>query len=180
MARALRIDVPGWYHVTTSCVDGLAAFVAHDDAAIFLLGLAKTVARFGWRCIGYCVMSSHYHFIVETRDVSLSRGLHVVNNAFARDYNERHERRGHVFGERFYSGRIDTDSHLLETCRYVDLNPVRAGICVDPAEWRWSSFRATVGVSPAPAFLDVEAALAPFGGKRDAYVRFVREGIESA
>jgi putative transposase len=184
MGRAPRIDAPGWYHGTTRCVDRVDAFHAHEDAWIFLLIFGNAIVRFGWTCIGYCVMSTHYHFIAETHDASLSRVLHLVNNTFARDYNERHGRRGHLFAERFYAARIETESHLLESCRYVDLNPRRAGICLDPAEWRWSGHRATVGLDPAPAFLDVATTLALFGPNPDAarraYVRFVRDGADTA
>jgi REP element-mobilizing transposase RayT len=184
MGRAPRIDAPGWYHIGTRCVDAVQGFVADDDARIFLQILGRTVVRFGWTCVGYCVMSNHYHFIVETQDESLARGLHRVNTSFARDYNDRHERRGHLFSERYFAQRIEREAHLLESCRYVDLNPIRAGICADPAEWKRSSFRATAGLDRAPDFLDVDSTLALFGtnadAARSAYVRFVHLGIDAA
>ena len=78
---------------------------------------------------------------------------------YARDFNRRHDRQGHLFRARFYSGRIATDSHLLAALAYVALNPVRAGIVTSPERWRWSSYAATVGSGLPPRFLHVTSAL---------------------
>ncbi len=82
-------------------------------------------------------MSNHYHLIVETPQPTLSRGMHLVNGAFARHVNERYGRRGHVFESRFWSVLVEGEEQLLQTCRYVALNPVRARLCRSPGEWRW-------------------------------------------
>ena len=100
----------------------------------------------------------------------------------AQRFNQRHRRRGHLFGARFSAPRLGSDAHLLLACRYTVRNPVRAGICATPGAWPWSSFRATTGLSPAPAFLATHELLALLGsrteeGARAAYRRFVEEPL---
>jgi putative transposase len=167
--------------VTVHTVDGLDAFVVDEEVELLLRLVGIVTRRHGWTCIGYCVMSNHYHLVVHVPDDTLARGMHTINSVFAREFNGPRKRRGHVFMERYRSKLVASDSHVLEVCRYVDLNPVRASICVDPAQWRWSSFRALAGLARAPEFLDVGAALALFGrtieAGRAAYVRFVYDGI---
>jgi hypothetical protein len=103
--------------------------------------------------------------------------MQLLNCGFARRMNRRYGRTGHLFRQRFYGGPIKDDAHLLEACRYIVLNPVRAGICKEPEEWLWSSYRATAGLDFAPEFLAVPGLLGLFHLRpeeaRKAYVRFV-------
>ena len=123
-------------------------------------------------------MGTHLHLLVATRDESLPLGMHIVNTDFARRFNQRRDRRGHVFRERYTSVYVQSQAHLLGVFRYIDLNPVRAGLCSDPEEWEWGSFRPIMGLARPPAFLDVGTALALFGrsaeSARAEYARFVR------
>jgi putative transposase len=184
VGRAPRTDGPGWHHVTANSVDGLVAFVDGHDARLFGRIVTVVVRRFGWTCAAYCLLGTHYHLLLFIENVTLARGIHVVNSVFAHRYNERRERKGHVFGARFHSVPVEAQSHLLEVFRYIELNPVRAGLCGDPAGWAWSSFRPITGLAPAPAFLDVSAALSLFGRTPEAgraeYARFVRLGLLAA
>jgi hypothetical protein len=99
-------------------------------------------------------------------------------------FNRRHGRVGHLFQGRYKAILVERESHLLELVRYVVLNPVRAGACASPEEWRWSSYRATAGLEPAPSFLDVDTVLAPFGRARgraqERYRAYVAEGLGAA
>jgi putative transposase len=184
VGRAPRIDGPGWHHVNTTSVDGVLAVGDERDARRFTDIATAVVRRFRWRCAAYCLLGTHYHLLVSIDDETLARGMHVLNSSYARAYNERHDRKGHVFGARYYSVLVQSQSHLLETFRYIDLNPVRARLCSDPAGWAWSSYLPIMGLSPAPAFLDVSAALELFGRTpetaRAEYARFVRLGMEAA
>jgi len=100
-----------------------------------------------------------------------------LETSWARRYNDRRGRYGHVFQGRFASCVVSTDLHLREALRYIALNPVRAGICHRPADFPWSAHRALVGFDP-PRFLSVDAALEPFGRGGDAmktYEAFVAD-----
>jgi putative transposase len=140
--RALRSDLPdGFFHVTARGVAHGRIFLDDDDRRHFLALLARTVERFEWRCFGFCLMDTHYHVVVEATRERLSLGVQQLNARHAQEFNRRHARSGHLFGARFASWIVGTEQHLLETCRYVLLNPVRAGLCGSPEDWPWSASR---------------------------------------
>lgn len=142
MARRLRSDLPdGLFHVTARGVDGTAIFLDDRDRRFFLQLLASCVARFSWRCDAFCLMGNHYHLIVDAKVRRLSAGLQRLNGIYAQTFNDRHARRGHLFGDRFWSGSIESEEHLRAACAYVVLNPVRAGICGRAEDWGWTASR---------------------------------------
>jgi hypothetical protein len=98
-------------------------------------------------------MGNHYHLVVETPHADISSGMQELNGRYAQRFNRRYARRGHLFEERFHSVLVEEEGHALSLCRYVVLNPVRAGLCLRPGDWRWSSYAATAGDTPQPAFL---------------------------
>src|SRR5918994_456774 len=123
----------------------------------------------------------------EGRDVfldDLDVGMHRLNSAHANYFNRRHDHVGHLFQSRYAAELIERESHLLESCRYVVLNPVRAGLCRRPGRWQWSSYRATAGYVPSPEYLAADWVLGQFGNapRRAAlrYVEFVADGIGDA
>ena len=125
--------------------------------------LTDAVQRFGWLCHTHCLMPNHYHLLIETPKPNLSPGMQLLNGKYGQWFNSEHGLSGHVFERRFYSNVVGSIYHLLELARYIVLNPVRAGLCKDPGEWRWSSFRALVGETPAPPFLTTGWLLGLFG-----------------
>jgi REP-associated tyrosine transposase len=140
--RPLRSDLPdGIYHVTTRGVAGTRIFVDDDDRRIFLVRLTDVVRRFNWRWYALCLMHTHYHVVIETTRVSLSAGLKRLNGLYAQGFNERHERGGHLFGDRFWASLIETEEHFRAACWYVVCNPVRAGLCDEPEDWPWTRSR---------------------------------------
>ena len=146
----------GLYHVTSR---GNARGAIHkDDAdyATYLRHVAKVVERFDWRCHSFCLMPNHEHLMIETPEPNLAAGMHVLNLAYARFFNWRYRRVGHVFQGPYGAVPILTEGHLLAVVRYVVLNPVEAGLVADPADWRWTSHRATAGLEPPPDFLQVD------------------------
>ena len=183
MARPLRVEFPGAvYHVTARGDGRTAIFRDDEDRAKFLDILRRTVELRGWICHAYCLMGNHYHLVIETPEANLSRGMRSVNGEYTQAFNRRHRRPGHLFQGRFKAVLVEKESHLLELCRYVVLNPVRArGMRVaGPGKWRWSSYRATAGKEAAPAFLSMKWVLSRFGGKgkeaRRRYARFIARG----
>jgi hypothetical protein len=129
-------------------------------------------------------MTNHYHLLVETPDAGLSKGMRQLNGVFTQYVNRTHTRVGHLFQGPFKAILVERESYLLELARYVVLNPVRAARVATPGDWPWSSYRATVGESPAPEFLETDAVLRAFAEERSAavagYRRFVAEGIGAA
>lgn len=181
MARPLRIQFEGAvYHLTSRGNAGQDIFLDDEDRTEFLEILAETVARYGWVCHGYCLMSNHFHLLVETPLPNLSRGMQFLNGVYTQRFNRHHKRFGHVLQGRYKAILVEKDSHLLELARYIVLNPVRAGTVRSARDWPWSSYRATSGQAEVPELLTIDWILAQFDSGRDravrAYHNFVRQG----
>jgi len=143
------------YHVMSRGDDKRQIFIDDDDYERFLVLLAKTTARFGIHCYAYCLLWSHVHLLLQPGEVPLSRLMQQLNSAYCQSFNRRHHRVGHVLQGRYKSPLVDSDVYFLRLLRYIVRNPISAG-CVDhPAEWPWSSYRASVGLVDPPPFLDV-------------------------
>ena len=138
MARPLRIQFPGaLYHVTSRGDRQEIIYEDDDDRKTFLSILGEVVKRWNWLCYVYCLMSNHYHLLIETPDGNLGKGMRQLNGVYTQRSNRRHERVGHLFQGRYKAILVDGDAYLLELSRYVVLNPVRAGIVEAPEEWHW-------------------------------------------
>ncbi len=181
MARPLRLEHAGaLWHITSRGNERRAIFLDDDDRRLFLNVLAGTIRRVRWRLHAYVLMGNHYHLLVETPEPNLSRGMHRVNAVYSQRFNQRHERVGHLLQGRFKAILVEKERHLLELVRYVVLNPVRAGLAENPADWLWSNYRSTAGLASSPRWLDVEWTVAQFGGGSDArrsYQEFVAAGV---
>jgi putative transposase len=182
MARPLRIEFDGAvYHVTSRGNERKAIFKNDADRKLFLDTLAQVNGRFHWMCHAYCLMNKHYHLVIETPDGNLSKGMRQLNGVYTQAFNRRHRRPGHVFQGRFKAIVVQKDSHFLEVCRYVVLNPLRARAVREPGAWTWSSYRATAGGERGHPCLTVDEVLSEFGRRRgpaeEKYREFVRDGI---
>jgi len=185
MARALRVQYPGAvYHITSRGNAREAIYYDEKDKILFLNFLAKLIKQYGWFCHAYCLMTNHYHLLIETPLPNLARGMKRLNSLYSLKFNKRHFRVGHVLQGRYRSIVVEKHSYLLELCRYIVLNPIRAKMVERPDEWIWSSYRGTAGIiEPAP-FLTVEWILSQFSMRRktarDKYKEFVRQGYDSS
>jgi putative transposase len=141
----------------------MTLFVDDRDRERFLEQLAQTVSRHRWQCHAYCLMSNHYHLLLETPEPNLPAGMLLLNGSYARWFNSRHGTVGHVFERRYHAEPVTGDGHLLETCRYIVLNPVRAGLVLRPYDWIWSSYRATAGLARPAACLTTALVRRLFG-----------------
>jgi REP element-mobilizing transposase RayT len=140
VARAPRYTLPspGVYHVTSRGVDGCPIVIDDDDNARLVSLLRRGIRREPLECRAYCVMPNHFHAILEGPMEGVSKAMHWVNGIYAHEFNERHERTGHLFQSRFRARVIRDDEHLGNACAYVWNNPVRAGLCREAHEWAWS------------------------------------------
>jgi REP-associated tyrosine transposase len=183
MARPLRLQFPGaTYHVTARGNDRRPIFEDDDDCARFLIVLASVVARYRVRCHAYCLMGNHYHLLLETPEANLSLAMRQLNGVYTQGFNRRRERCGHLLQGRFGAQLVDGDAYVLEVCRYIVLNPVRAGFAAHPRQWRWSSFCATAGETSPPGFLTLEWVRALVDARTSGeasirYVAFVEAGL---
>jgi REP element-mobilizing transposase RayT len=146
----------------------------HERALRLLEGL---VSRFELICHAWCYLPNHFHLLVTSRLGNLSNAMHWLGTCGAHAFNQRHDRSGHVYQGRFGSRLVESEAHFLELARYLPLNPVRAGLCRSPEDWRWSSYAPTAGLRPVPWFLDPGEIIGMLGG-RDAYVAWVGQGVD--
>ena len=184
MARPLRIEFAGaLYHVTSRGDGRDDIYLDDEDRELYIELLCEVCERFNWSLHSYCLMSNHYHLLVETPDGNLSKGMRHLNGVYTQRFNRRHSRVGHVFQGRYKAIIVQKESYLLELARYIVLNPVRAQMVRSAKDWPWSSYRATAGFIDSNTFrtwLTVNWILSSFSDKKsDAillYRRFVSEG----
>jgi REP element-mobilizing transposase RayT len=122
-------------------------------------------------CLNYCLMPNHYHLTLQPTLPNLSNAMRHLNSVYAQWWNRRHDRVGHVFQGRFKDQIVQGEGYFLKLCRYIARNPERAKLTARPEEWCWSSYPATIGLRPLPAFLNVLPILRQFGGDDDAELR---------
>jgi REP element-mobilizing transposase RayT len=152
------------YHVTWRGVRRSRIFVDDLDAARFVEMLATVVRQQEWECQAYCLMPNHVHLLVRTPHCNLPEGMQQLGTRYAMRFNRRHGFAGHVFERRYWATVVGRDEHLLELVRYIALNPVRAGLCEQPDEWRWSSFAATVSALRRLDVASIASARSVYGG----------------
>ena len=183
MARKPRAETePGIWHVYARGNNREAIFRGLSDLQEYMALLDCVVEWGRWRCLGYCLMPNHVHLLIETTVPNLGVGMRELHGRYARSFNKRHGRCGHLFGGRYGAVRVEDDPYLWTVARYLAMNPVEANLCRDAKDWRWSSHRAIVE-GHAPAFLDVERLLELFsvagGDPFERYVAFVAEAATS-
>lgn len=161
MVRPLRLLVPGGvYHVTARGVARGPIVVDDEDRFAFLEQVERVVDRFAWVLHTYCLMTNHYHLLVETPQPNLSISMRQLNGVYAQRFNKRNRRVGHLFQARFDAKLVQDDGYFLASARYIVLNPVRAQIVARPEDWPWSSYRALAGLEQPPPFLTISRVLA--------------------
>lgn len=176
MPRAARIVVPDVpHHVVQRGNRQQRIFFSHADARRYVEMLAEACAAHRVRCLAWCLMPNHVHLVLKPATASGLRSvMSSVHTRYAQRINGRDGLTGHLFQDRFRSYPMD-EAHLLVAVRYIENNPVKAGLAPSAEEWRWSSARTHVGAG-IDALTDV-AALAPFIRNWRAYLL---EGLESA
>ncbi|MEE9344565.1 MAG: transposase [Methylococcales bacterium] len=185
MGRPLRLEFSGaLYHITSRGDRQEDIYESDDDRVMFLDIFGEVCKSYNWVCHGYCLMTNHYHLLIETPEANLSQGMRQLNGVYSQKFNRVHERVGHVFQGRYKAILVEKESYLLELTRYIVLNPVRAKMVNFTKEWKWSSYQATINQSPLPPWLHIDWVLAGFGKTKaaaiNAYTRFVSEGMEQS
>jgi putative transposase len=181
MSRRPRLQFPGAvYHVMTRGNRKAAIFNDDDDRRRFLMTLANALQFYDARCDAMCLMPNHYHIVLETPRGNVARVMRYLNGVFAQRMNRKYGLTGHLFEARYRSPLIQRETYLKRATRYIVRNPVRAKLVADPADYAWSSFRATAGLEPPPPWLSLEWL--PWAYKTDSrdeaqcrYAEFVKQ-----
>ncbi|MBC3833701.1 transposase [Undibacterium amnicola] len=185
MSRPLRLSFPGAiYHITSRGNARAAIYLDDEDKQRFLALLASCIEKFNWICHAYCLMNNHYHLLIETPDANLQAGMRQLNGVYTQQLNRVYGRVGHVFQGRYKAILVDKESYLLELCRYIVLNPVRANMVEQAEQYVWSSYAATAHANQTSSWLNVDWILSQFSSRksiaRARYRQFVLEGVGQA
>lgn len=182
MPRPRRIDAPGFpQHIVQRGNNRQTVFFSDGDRVAYLRLLCGQADQQHCRVHAYALMGNHVHLLV-TPDVAggLSRVMQAVNRSYVRRVNEREGRTGSLWEGRFHSTLVDTNRYLLACQRYIELNPVRAGMVVHPGDYRWSSYRANAQ-GRTNALLVPHSALeliaTDVDERRRRYAEFIEQGV---
>ena len=181
MPRPLRDQSAGIRHIVCRGNRRQPIFLDEADRRRYLWLVEQACARYGWTIAGYCLLRNHVHLVAGIREETISRGMQWLSGRYAQLFNRRHAETGHLFQGRFRAEIVEDEAYALEVVRYVDLNPVRAGVVRRPMDWPWSSHRALVGLEQPLPFHDVEGTLRLFSSNRDSarahYATYVAERL---
>lgn len=176
MGRPLRITYPGaHYHVTSRGNEQKDVFKSRRDREQFLSYLESASTRYKATLHAYCLMTNHYHLLLETPEGNLPEIMRHINGAYTNYFNTKRKRAGHLFQGRYKAILIEADEYLMELSRYIHLNPVRAGMTLKPEEHPWSSYNCYIGAQPVPHWLHTDVMKEHFGDSNK-YRQFV-EGM---
>jgi putative transposase len=184
MPRKPRVDAAGAIqHVIARGNAGGRIVVDDDDRRTLITGLGRAADRYGWPVHACSLMDTHLHVVVETPEPTLGSGMQRLLGGYAFEFNRRHGRYGHLFAGPYSASLMSTEAHAIEACAYIVLNPVRAGMVVEAADWPWSSYRASAGLVTPPPFLETRLIPSMLHSNRmraqALYREFVREAAES-
>lgn len=162
------------HHVTQRGTNKTEIFTDDQDRKTFLQYLNRWTDKTNTRILAYCLMHNHFHLLlVPEKEDELGKCLHGATFRYAQYFNQRHNRSGRLWQNRYFSCPIDKDEYLWHAARYVEENPVRAGLVEKPEDWEWSSASAKLvrdGALSLTDWLDEN--------EREQYLRF-RMGKET-
>lgn len=179
MTTSIRKWYPGAsYHVTARGNHKEDIFRDNKDFAYYLALIKETLRYYfneNYEIICYCLMDNHVHLLIKTGEKPLGEFIGRINSKYAKYYNEKYDCVGHLFQDRYFSELIESDSQMIETSRYIHLNPVRAKMTEKPENYKWSSYSMYIG-SQKENLISSGLVLSFFNG-RDSYQRYVEAGI---
>ena len=179
--RTQRAEV--LYHVTARGNVRQDIYLNDEDRETFLGFVSLACERAQLICHAYCLMGNHYHLLIETPGANIGSAMHRINCLHANRFNRVYGREGHVFERPYRAWIMHGGRRELEAARYIDRNPVRAGLCERPEQWPWSSHAALIGRAACPNFLSTERLTRWFGTDvdeaRERYRMFVEAGVDA-
>ena len=176
MGRPLRISFPGaFYHVTSRGNERRSIYQTNRDFEKFIGYLESATERYGARIHCFCLMTNHYHLLLETPRGNLQAILHHLNTGYTNYFNTKKKRVGHLFQGRYKAILVEKDPYALELSRYIHLNPVRAQLVKDPLRYPWSSYSAYGEKKKRWSWLYIDFILAQISRNKRKALRGYRE-----
>ena len=148
MPRKPRIEIPGYYHIVNRGVERRVVFKDNDDYAYFIELLCHHSKNYNITIHNYCLMSNHYHLLIEIAQENLSKFMRQLNSDYAVYFNKKYKRSGHLWQGRFKSWYVTDEAYLYTLILYIEQNPLKANMVKTVEEYPYSS---------AQHFLDKES-----------------------
>jgi putative transposase len=178
MARPLRIEYPGaCYHVMNRGRRGEKIFHDRHDYQGFVELLEESWGMWNIRVAAYCLMTNHYHILVQTPDANISRSMRHINGVYTQRFNKRHRCDGQLFRGRYKSILVSGDSYLLQLVRYIHRNPVKTGIASKPDDYPWSSHKGYLSIAKKWKWLHKEFIFSMLTKNRKDWVKEYRRFV---
>lgn len=185
MARLPRLILPDQpHHIILRGNNRQAIFYSDLDREHLLATLKEVATQYGVAIHAYVLMDNHLHLLATPPTAeALSRMMQSLGRRYVGWFNARHQRSGTLWEGRFRAGLVEGERHLLACMRYIELNPVRAGLCAEPAQWPWSSAAHHLGLVRSPVVTEHEMYWSlgntPFD-REHAYREFIAQGLSTA
>ena len=163
MPRARRILFEGaFYHVFNRGVEKRVIFLDDRDRKVFLRSLGQTVSQMRLRLFAYCLMENHFHLFLQTPEGNLDEAMRHMQGSYARYFNNRYDRVGSLFQDRYRSRLVEEDTYSLSLCRYIHKNPLEAALVNRLEDYPWSSYPNYLGNLPEWKWLETQWILNQF------------------
>ncbi|MEN6411766.1 MAG: transposase [Veillonellales bacterium] len=172
MARCARKkSASGIYHIMMRGINRQDIFLDDEDRCRFLATIKRVKENGNCAVYGYCLMGNHIHLLLHEEKEELSVIMKRIGTSYAWWYNQKYDRVGHVFQNRFQSEEVETEAYLLGVLRYIHNNPVKANLAAKPEEYRWSSCQAYFGGEDCSELLNTWFVLDMLNSSREAAIK---------
>lgn len=185
MPRQARLDYPGaLHHVMGRGIDGATIFKETRDKQEFLSRLKAIFREKSFQVYAWCLMGNHFHLLIQTGKTTLAELMRSLLTGYAIYYNKVHQRKGHLFQNRYKSILCERDEYLLPLIRYIHLNPVKAKMVTLPelAQYAWTGHKELIEKSEE-SLIEQEEVLGYFGTRKEQarkiYLEYLKEGLHS-
>jgi len=154
MGRLQRIKYSGaWYHVMNRGAGRKKIYDDEEHYLLFLSILEEITKKFKVKVHTYCLMSNHYHLLLQTMEPNLDIVMKYISGSYTKTYNKWNDSDGPIFRGRYHAKLVDSDLYLIHLSRYIHLNPVEAGITAKPEDYEWSSYAAYLKTVKRPSWI---------------------------
>lgn len=161
--KARKKSDSGVYHIMLRGINRQNLFEDDEDRERFINTIHYFKSISNYRVYGYCLMNNHIHLLLRETDESISNAVKRISSSYVYWYNQKYERCGHLFQERFRSEVVETDAYFLTVLRYIHQNPIKAGMINNINQYKWSSYHDYV---KTPRVVDIQFALDSFSINR--------------
>ncbi|RIW28248.1 transposase [Bacillus salacetis] len=179
MPRKKRTWFPGaMYHITARGNRKDLIYHEREDYHYYLHLLEKAQKRYPFKLHSYCLMPNHIHLLIETEMHSPSTIIHYIHSLYARYFNNKYKCIGHLFQNRFNDKVIKDWKQMMDTSRYIHLNPVKAGLVIKPEKYPWSSYKVFISTSENSIVTSEKIVNTMCSGSKNTYKHYVEMNLK--